>query len=138
MCAWTADHAHASRTRGRRSKQSTGFRGRMHKSLTQNFATAFLSLAIATARLTSRHILISAHLLGHVMYHYVIPFSYIHVHTRTTGTHLVCSIACGHTPIPILMYGLRVVFYMYNVYKHVVLLCSFWYHIILTYKVSVS
>ena len=56
MCAWTADHAHASRTRGRRSKQSTGFRGRMHKSLTQtrpweqNFATAFLSIAIATAR----------------------------------------------------------------------------------------
>ena len=30
-----------------------------------------------------RHILISTHLLCHVMYHCVIPFSYIHARTRT-------------------------------------------------------
>ena len=37
------------------------------------------------------------------MYHYVIPFSYIHVPTDWPVLYyIMCSIACGHTPIPIL------------------------------------
>ena len=102
MCAWTADHAHASRTR---SKQSTGFRGRMHKSLTQtrpweqNFAKAFLSIAIATARLTSRHILISEHFWSRdVSLRHSI---FIHTRTHTHDWH-TSRIGCGHTTIPIL------------------------------------
>ena len=76
MCTWTADHAHASRTRGRRNKQSTGFRGRMHKALTQTRPWE-LNFAIYS-------ILVHSYSNGstHVMYHYVIPFSYIHIHTH--------------------------------------------------------
>ena len=40
----------------------------------------------------------------------------VHNHTRTIN-NTMCSILCGHTPIPILMYGLRVMSF-YIVYKN--------------------